>query len=69
MLYKNRITAWSEVPIVMDLPFAARIIGVSPEALLKRCQRGTFPAYKEGKLWRVTKDALLKHIEKNSVSA
>ena len=64
---KRLVTDWDDVPIIMDIPYAARIIGVTPESLVKRCQRGTFPAYHEGKLWRITKDALLRHIEVNSV--
>ena len=57
------VTDWADVPIVMDLPYAARVIGVTPEALTKRCQKGTFPGYKEGKFWRVTKASLIHHIE------
>ena len=63
MQIQRYIIDWDEVPIVVDIPFAARIVGVTPEALIKRCQRGTFPGYKEGKLWRVSKKALLQHIE------
>jgi len=36
--------------------------------LLRRCQRGTFPGYKEGKLWRVTKDALRQHIKDGGIA-
>jgi len=48
----------------MDLPFASRIVGQSAEYLKKRAQKGTFPAYKEGSEWRVTKDALMEHIKR-----
>ena len=67
---KNKnITSWDDVPIGMDLPFAARIVGTTPEALVKRCQKGTFPGYKEGKLWRVEKDALREHIAVNMAAS
>ena len=56
------ITTWNDVPIVMDLPMASRIVGLSYECLKKRAQRGDFPAYKEGKQWRVNKAALRKHV-------
>lgn len=57
------ITNWdTEVPIVMDLPMAARIVGMHPDYLKKRAARGDFPAYKEGNSWRVTKEALKKHV-------
>ena len=67
MQWVRPITSWDDVPIVMDLPMAARIIGTTRESLEKRCHKGTFPAYKEGRLWRIEKGALLAHIEKNSV--
>jgi hypothetical protein len=37
-------------------------VGQSPEYLKKRAGRGDFPAYKEGKLWRVNKTALMAHV-------
>ena len=58
------ITSWDEVPLVMDLPLAARIVGQNPEYLKKRAGRGGFPAYKEGGSWRVSKDALREHIDR-----
>ena len=56
------ITSWDTVPLVMDLPMAARIVGSTPEYLKKRAQRGTFPAYKEGNQWRVSKEKLIQHV-------
>ena len=58
------ITSWEQVPVVIDLPFAARILGQSIETLKKRSQRGELPgAFKAGRDWRVTKDALRRYIE------
>lgn len=54
---------WEEVPVVVDLPYAAVILGVSEECLKKRAQRGQFPAFKVGSLWRVSKNDLLVYIE------
>ena len=56
------VTSWDEAPVIMDLPFAARIVGQSPEHLKKRAQRGDFPAFKEGGEWRVRKSALMMHV-------
>ena len=56
------VTSWEEAPVVMDLLFAARIVGQSPEYLKKRAQRGEFPAFKEGNEWRVRKSALMIHV-------
>ena len=58
------ITSWDEVPIVMDLHFASRILGKGADALRKRAQKGTFPAYKEGSSWRITKDSLQEYIKR-----
>ena len=66
MFFKNRYFDWKEVPVIIDLPMAAQIVGQTPETLQKRCQRGTFPGYKEGGEWRVEKNALFAHINKNS---
>jgi len=61
------ITNWEQVPVVIDLPFAARILGQSIETLKKRSQRGEMPgAFKAGRDWRIDKDALRKYIEGRS---
>ena len=58
------ITDWNQVPVVIDLPFVARILGQSIETLKKHSQRGELPgAFKAGRDWRVEKDALRKYIE------
>ena len=57
------ITSWDLVPLVLDLPMAARIVGQSCEHLKKRAQRGDFPAYKEGNQWRITKESLMNHVQ------
>lgn len=53
---------WDMVPIVMDLAYASVILRKTPENLKKRAQRGEFPAVKDGRDWRVTKEALRKHL-------
>ena len=56
------VVSWMEVPVVMDLSMASRIVGQSAEYLKKRAQSGTFPAFKEGNCWRISKSALMKHV-------
>ncbi len=63
----NPITNWDDVPVVFDLPLAARILGVTYEGIKKRCQKGEIPAFKDGKLWRMEKEALRDYIRKRSV--
>jgi len=58
------ITNWNQVPVEIDLPFAARILGQSIETLKKRSQRGELPgAFKAGREWRVNKAALRGYVE------
>ena len=62
------ITTWDELPIIMDLPLAARILGLVPDTLKKHAIAGTFPAFKpDNKSWRVTKEALMKYIEEKEL--
>jgi hypothetical protein len=64
MKKQQTITSWEQVPIVIDLPFAARILGQSIETLKKRSQRGELPgAFKAGRDWRVNKNALRNYVE------
>ena len=62
---QHTITDWSNVGIVIDLAFAARILGVTPESLKKRAQKkgDSFGAFKCGNLWRVEKTAFRRYIE------
>jgi excisionase family DNA binding protein len=61
---QRRETAWERVPVVMDLSYAAVLLGVSLDRLRKLAQRGEFPAFKVGKLWRVNKTDMLSYIQK-----
>ena len=61
---QNQITDWSQVPLIIDLPFASRLLGRSVESLKKRAQVGNLPgAFKDGGHWRVSKDLLRKYVE------
>lgn len=62
-------TAWERVPVVFDLSYAAALLGVSLDRIRKLAQRGEFPAFKVGKLWRVNKTDMLTYIENQKASA
>ena len=66
MKYRNLEYNWDNVPVIVDLPMAARILGLTVETLKRYAQQGTFPAFKTGRAWRVTKKALFKWINDNS---
>jgi excisionase family DNA binding protein len=66
---QRRETAWEHVPVVFDLSYAAVLLGVSLDRLRKLAQRGEFPAFKVGKLWRVNKTDMLSYMQNQQVSA
>jgi len=39
--------------LVLSVDDAAHIIGITPQAVRKRIAKGTLPAYREGRAWRV----------------
>lgn len=55
---KKIITEWSQVPIVVDLPWVCMILGITPDTALKKCKSGAIKAVKVGREWRVTKREL-----------
>lgn len=66
MSRRQIITSWDELPLIMDLPMVSMLLGEHPETLKTKSRKGEFPAFKEGKLWRVEKNALQRHIERNT---
>lgn len=62
MKNKKPIVDWDTVPVVIDLPYAARILGCSVEALRKRAQRRQVPAHKPIKDWLFDKEELREYI-------
>lgn len=56
------IASWDEVPIVMDLVMAGKIIGLTPDRLRVLSRQGEFPATKAGVEWRVEKDELIEYM-------
>lgn len=59
------ITDWAEVPVVFDMPLAARLTGLSVPCLKKRAQRGNLPgAVKFGGEWRISKDSFRNFFER-----
>lgn len=54
---------WEDVPVIIDLPYAAVLLGVSIECLKRWSRDGKLPAFKVGKLWRINKADLINFIE------
>jgi excisionase family DNA binding protein len=63
-IMRKIVADWSDVPVIIDLPFAARLLGLSVECLKKKAQSQQLPgAIKIGKVWRIDKSALKSYIE------
>jgi len=60
-------TNWEEVPCVMTLQEAANLVREGCESLKIKARKGQFPAYKQGKFWRVEKERLQKYMANNLV--
>ena len=57
---QHMITNWDDVPVVMDLTMAARVLGITERHLAVQCREGTFPACKIGRFWRINKRDLMR---------
>lgn len=65
---QKNIVSWETVPVVMDIPLAAQIVGMNPDYLRQLAAKGKFPAYKISKrIWRVDKEDLM--VWKDSLKA
>lgn len=61
------ITNWEDVPVIMDVPFVARLLGFTPDKISRKCAKGEIPAHKIFSKWRINKDELIEYISKQGV--
>lgn len=60
---QHYITNWDDVPVVIDLAMAARLLGVCERHLAQQCRDGAVPgARKIGRFWRISKDAVMRMV-------
>lgn len=62
MARERPATDWDEVPVVMDIPYVARLIGFNVDVLTRKCQKGEFPAHKIFGHWRIKKEEMINFI-------
>lgn len=55
-------TEWKDVPVLMDPPAVARVLGRRLETVRKALSEGRLPGIKVGGGWLVRKDALMAHL-------
>jgi predicted site-specific integrase-resolvase len=62
---QRNIFDWdNEVPVIMDLAFASRLVGLKPDTLKRLGEKGKLPAFKLSEnSWRIRKCKLLEFIE------
>jgi len=54
----------NEVPVIMDLSFASRLVGLQIDTLRRLSEKGKLPAFKlSDNSWRIRKCKLLEFIE------
>ncbi len=58
---KDHTYNWDNVPVIIDPPYVARLLGCSVELIRKNCQSGKIPAFKIGDMWRIRKEDLITY--------
>jgi excisionase family DNA binding protein len=48
-------TSWDDVPLVVDIPYIAVMLGLSNERIRQLLANGTIKGFKIDKIWRVNK--------------
>lgn len=59
---KKYVTDWSEVPVLVDIPYVAVLFGIHPHTVERKLRAGELKGIKIGREWRITKQALLEYI-------
>lgn len=59
------ITNWNDVPVVIDIPMAARLLGFTVDVITRKCKKGEIPAHKVFNQWRIDKDELVQFLHKS----
>ena len=62
--YGKRVpyTEMPDLPMLIDVDTAARVVGVSQRYVRDLCRDGTIKAAKLGRKWCIDRDALLKQL-------
>ena len=59
------IVNWDEVPVIIDVPYVARLLALNVDFTTRLAQRGVLPAHKIGKLWRFDKEEIRQYIKEH----
>ena len=60
---RTLICDWAKVPIIMDIAYAANLLGLTYESTRRLCKGGQLRAHKIGEnSWRINKLDLMKFV-------
>lgn len=51
---------WDDVPVLLDVTMAARLLGYDCESIKVMCRSGRLPGFKVGKEWRINKSDIMR---------
>lgn len=52
------VTDWSQVPVVVDVPYVSIMLGIHPSTVKKYLRTGVIKGFKVGADWRICKNAI-----------
>lgn len=61
---KDLVYSWDDVPVIVDPPYVALLLGCSRENVRKLCQSGKLKAFKVGDMWRIRREAIIEYIDR-----
>lgn len=63
------VVGWDQVPIVIDLPYVAVVLGANPEVIRRYLASGKLKGFKVGREWRINKSDLMEFVGAKEESA
>lgn len=60
---KRFIYSFDEIPLIVDIPYAAKLFGIAETSVRKLCRDKRLKAIKFGKDWRIPKNEIEKLIK------
>lgn len=62
-------TNWSEVPVILDIPYVSVLLGVNPETVRRTLFRGDLKGTKVGREWRINKADVMEFVGAKEVTS
>ena len=65
----DTVRNWDEVPVVINLPYAAIILKTNPEVVRRYLSAGKLKGFKLGREWRINKSDLMQFVGEGEETA